>query len=222
MNGLLLVDKPVGPTSFDVIRELRRATKVRKIGHAGTLDPLASGLMLVLFGAACKSAGSLTKMDKRYLAHIRLGISSDTGDGEGVKTVISHRRPSQREVEDNLLKFTGELTQTPSVYSAVKIDGKEAYKRVRAGESVSVPARQIVVYENRLVSYDYPYLDLDTRVSSGTYIRTLAEDLGQALDTGAYLSGLTRIEVGTFLLKDAIALSQATLDKVGQELVECF
>lgn len=214
MDGLLLVDKPLGITSFDVIRRLRRQTGVRKIGHAGTLDPLATGLMLVLFGGACKQAMSLTKLDKRYRAEITLGANSITGDGEGDKTVVSDHRPTKSEIETALEAFRGEITQTPSVYSAIKIDGQEAYKHARAGRSVEMPSRQVTVYELKLIAYDYPLVRLEAKVSSGTYIRSLAEDLGATLATGAYLSGLVRTEVGEYRLSDA-----ASLETVGSKPV---
>lgn len=208
MDGLLLINKPIGITSFDVIRQLRRRTGVRKIGHAGTLDPLASGLMLMLFGTGCKQAQRLTKLDKRYVAEIKLGATSSTGDNEGEKTLVSDHVPTEAEVVAALARLTGEITQTPPVYSAIKIGGQEAYKHARAGREVEMPSRQVTVYENRLVRYEYPIIELDTRVSSGTYIRTLAEDLGGLLGTGAYLSGLTRTEVGTYRLDEALVLDE--------------
>jgi tRNA pseudouridine55 synthase len=220
MNGLLLVNKPVGMSSFDVVRRLRRVTGVRKIGHAGTLDPLASGLMLMLFGTACKQAQRLTKLDKRYGAEVRLGVASTTGDEEGEKTVVSDRVPTHDEVERALERLTGEITQVPSAYSAIKINGQEAYKRIRAGESVEMPSRQVTVYENRLVNFDYPRLELDTKVSSGTYIRTLAQDLGEMLTTGAYLTGLVRTEVGEYRLDDAMVLDDAGAAAVELHLLD--
>jgi tRNA pseudouridine55 synthase len=216
MNGLLLVNKPIGITSFDVIRVLRRQTGVRKIGHAGTLDPLATGLMLMLFGTACKQAQSYSKLDKRYVAQITLGATSTTGDNEGDKTLINHTAPSRDAVLEALAAFQGQVTQIPSAYSAIKINGQEAYKRMRAGETVEMPSREVTVYENTLVRYDYPIIEIDTKVSSGTYIRTLAQDLGEELSTGAYLSGLVRTEVGGFKLSEAIILDEAdaaTVDK---------
>ncbi len=220
MNGLLLIDKPVGVTSFDVIRRLRRVTGVRKIGHAGTLDPLASGLMLLLFGTACRQAQTLTKLDKRYLAEVRLGATSPTADAEGELTLVSDRVPGQPEVESALAALTGELEQVPPAYSAIKIDGREAYKRVRAGETVAMPARLVQVYENRLVRYEYPVVELEAHVSSGTYIRTLAEDLGRLLGTGAYLGGLVRAQVGQYRLIDALVLDEATRELVSTCLVD--
>jgi tRNA pseudouridine55 synthase len=209
MDGLLLVNKPAGITSFDVIRRLRRSTGVRKIGHAGTLDPLATGLMLMLFGAACKKAETLTKLDKRYTASIRLGANSTTGDEEGEKTAVSDRVPTQSEIEAALAELTGEITQVPSAYSAIKINGREAYKRMRAGEKVEMPSRQVTVYENRLISYEYPVVEVEAKVSSGTYIRTLAEDLGKLLGIGAYLGGLVRTECGEYRLAEAVRLNDA-------------
>ena len=220
MNGILLVDNPVGITSFDVIRNLRRITGVRKIGHAGTLDPLASGLMLMLFGTACKQAQVLTKLDKRYLAEVRLGATSPTGDAEGELVPGSNLVPEIGEVEAALAKLSGELEQTPPVYSAIKIDGREAYKRARAGEVLAMTPRRVQVYENRLVSYVYPLVELDTRVSSGTYIRTLAEDLGKELGTGAYLGGLVRTEVGKYQLNEVLALDKATSESVAKRLMQ--
>ena len=217
MNGLLLINKPVGMTSFDVIRRLRRVTGVRKIGHAGTLDPLASGLMLMLFGTACKQAQSLTKLDKRYVAEVRLGANSSTGDEEGAKTPVSDRVPTSAELEMALGRLTGQITQTPPVYSAIKIGGQEAYKHARAGRSVEMPTRQVTVYENKLLRYEYPVLELEAKVSSGTYIRTLAEDLGGILGTGAYLDGLVRTEVGSYLLEEALVLDEVDGPSIAAE-----
>lgn len=214
-NGLLLVDKPVGISSFDVIRRLRRITGFRKIGHAGTLDPAASGLMLMLFGPACKQAMALTKMDKVYRAEIHLGFTSSTGDREGQLTPVSTIVPDQSAIEAALQRLTGQIEQTPPVYSAIKIQGQPAYKRVRAGESVTIPSRKVTIYSNELVSYDYPLVKLESHVSSGTYIRTLAEDIGGLLGTGAYLSALERTQVHTYQLADAVQL-----DGLEPELVQ--
>jgi tRNA pseudouridine55 synthase len=215
----LLVDKPRGISSFDVIRRLRRQTGVRKIGHAGTLDPQATGLMLMLFGRACKQAGSLTKLDKRYVAEITLGATSSTGDLEGEITRINDDVPSREQVDAALAKLTGEITQTPPVYSAIKIGGKEAYKRARAGETIEMPARLVTIYENVIIRYKYPVLELDVKVSSGTYIRTLAEDLGKLIGTGALLSGLVRTEVGVFNLNEALKLENIDASTISENLI---
>jgi tRNA pseudouridine55 synthase len=220
MNGLLLVNKPIGITSFDVIRQLRRSTGVRKIGHAGTLDPLASGLMLMLFGAACKKAETLTKLDKRYAAEILLGANSTTGDNEGEKLPVSDRIPELAEIERAIARLTGDVTQVPSIYSAIKIRGQEAYKRARAGEQVEMPSRQVKVYEHRVTGYAYPTVEVEAHVSSGTYIRTLAEDMGKILGTGAYLTGLVRTEVGVYSLDRAVVLDEADAATVEQHLMD--
>jgi tRNA pseudouridine55 synthase len=220
LNGLLLVNKPIGITSFDVIRQLRRSTGVRKIGHAGTLDPLATGLMLMLFGTACKQAETLTKLDKRYIAQITLGATSTTGDNEGEKTVVSDTVPSQEALLEALKQLTGAISQTPSVYSAIKINGQEAYKRARAGETVEMPSRQVTIYENNLIEYRYPIIELNSKVSSGTYIRSLAADLGEILATGGYLSGLVRTEVGKYHLDNAVVLEEADAAMVEQHLID--
>jgi tRNA pseudouridine55 synthase len=220
MDGLLLINKPIGITSFDVIRRLRRQTGVRKIGHAGTLDPAASGLMLMLFGTACKQAQLLTKLDKRYAAQVMLGVVSSTGDAEGELAPVSDRAPETGAVEAALARLTGEITQTPPVYSAIKINGQEAYKHARAGRVVEMPSRVVTVYEDRLVRYGYPVLELDARVSSGTYIRTLAQDLGELLGTGAYLSGLVRTEVGAYRLEEARVLEEVDAAVAEQHLID--
>jgi tRNA pseudouridine55 synthase len=219
LNGLMLVDKPVGISSFDVIRILRRQTGVRKIGHAGTLDPLASGLMLMLFGTACKQADKLTKFDKRYRALITLGSDSSTGDGEGIKTAVSERIPTRAEIDKAISQFTGEITQTPSAYSAIKINGKEAYKRARAGEVVVMPSRTVQIRELKLVEYNYPILELEAEVSSGTYIRSLAQDIGASLGTGAYLSGLVRTRVDNYQLSEACKLDDMDANAARKVLI---
>ncbi len=206
MNGVLIVNKPSGITSFDVIRQLRRITGIKKIGHTGTLDPLASGVMILLFGSATKRAAEFSKLDKSYEAEVTLGSTSTTGDAEGEISGFGTRKPELEEVESVLKSFEGRITQTPPVYSAVKIDGQEAYKRARRGETVEMPARQVTIHTLKLISYEHPLLKLSADVSSGTYIRTLAEDIGKRLGTGTYLSKLVRTRVGEFSLEQAIKL----------------
>ena len=208
MNGLLLVNKPIGITSFDIIRTLRRVGSEQKIGHAGTLDPLATGLMLLLFGSATKQASNLSGLDKRYKAVITLGATSTTGDNEGDKTAVSDTVPAAERVVEAVNQLQGQLTQTPSVYSAIKINGQEAYKHARAGRDVEIPSRQVTVYEALVTSYEYPIIEVDYKVSSGTYIRSLSADLGDLLGTGAYLSGLVRTQVGDYDLSQALALDE--------------
>lgn len=226
MQGLLLVNKPVGISSFDCIRKLQRILRSAnpelrppKIGHAGTLDPAASGLMLLLVGAATKRAGSFSKLDKVYTAQITLGQESSTGDREGQMNKISGKVPTAPEIEKALHKFVGTITQTPPVYSAIKIDGKRAYKLAREGKAVEMPSRQVTIYELRTTSYDYPKLSFTVKVSSGTYIRSLAEDIGRELGTGAYLSSLVRVEVGEYSLNSAINIDELTSESVSAKLL---
>jgi len=218
MNGLLLVNKPAGISSFDCIRKLRRTTGVKKIGHAGTLDPAATGLMLILFGTACKQASTFSKLDKTYTAQIKLGQNSTTGDREGELIDVNNRVPQEDEIKRTLELFKGEITQTPSKYSAIKIDGQEAYKRARRGEEVVMPSRQVAVNSIDLISYKYPYLEISADVSSGTYIRSLAEDIGKELGTGAYLSALERTRVGEYGLDGALDLNSEK-EKVAAHLL---
>lgn len=207
VNGLLLIDKPKGITSFDIIRALRRQTGVRKIGHAGTLDPMATGLMLMLFGTTCKKATEFVGLDKTYEGQMTLGYISSTGDAEGALTGVSTRIPSDSEIEKAFASFVGEIRQTPSQYSAIKIGGVEAYKLARQGKKVHMPSRNIFIHRFELISYDYPHIVFRAHVSSGTYIRTLAEDVGEELKAGAYLSALRRTKVGDYTVEQSHQLA---------------
>ncbi len=219
MDGLLLINKPIGMSSFDCIRRLRRTTGVRKIGHAGTLDPAASGLMLMLFGTACKQAERFVKLDKTYIAEVTLGATSTTGDREGEITLKAQSSklkaaPAMGDVRKAMSAFEGEITQIPSMYSAIKINGQEAYKRARRGETVEMPSRQVTIYDLKVIEYVYPKLNIEVSCSSGTYIRSLAADLGEALGTGAYLSNLVRSRAGDYSLDQAAELDNATTDRL--------
>lgn len=218
MNGILLADKPKGWTSFDVVAKVRgllrtKTGKKLKVGHTGTLDPQATGLLVLLIGDYTKRAPELTKLDKIYEVTIQLGQTSTTGDEEGNKVTVSGRRPDAGEVEAALQGFAGQVEQTPPAYSAVKINGQRAYKLARAGQLPELKPRKVTIYAIQNAEYDYPQLKFIAKVSSGTYIRTLAEDIGQALQTGAYLSGLRRTSVGQFDIKDAVPT-----DKINAEI----
>ncbi len=209
-SGILLVDKPTGITSFDCIRLLRKQLGIKKIGHAGTLDPVATGLMIFLVGSSTKLATSFLKLDKSYDAEIKLGANSSTGDKEGEFSEVSDDTPSMDEVMTALGKFKGVIKQTPPAYSAIKIGGKPAYKRARAGEQVEIPEREVNIYSLKLISYEYPAIRVSTHVSSGTYIRTLAQDIGKELSTGAYLSVLRRTTIGDYSIERAKSLEDVT------------
>ncbi|HET7827801.1 MAG TPA: tRNA pseudouridine(55) synthase TruB [Candidatus Saccharimonadales bacterium] len=225
MDGVLLVDKPTGWTSHDVVAKVRSIIKNQtgqkvKIGHTGTLDPMATGLLVLVLGSYTKRAAEFSKMDKVYEAELTLGQTSTTGDREGELTPKSARRPGEAEIQEVLSKFLGEIKQVPPTFSALKVGGQTAYKAARAGKPIILEPRQVKIYEITDVKYAYPKLSFTTKVSSGTYIRSLAEDIGQALGTGAYLSTLRRIQVGTFKIGDSFEideLSTSTLEKLLQK-----
>ncbi len=207
-DGMVLVDKPAGITSFGVVARVRRRLseqigKKAKVGHTGTLDPFATGLMLIVTGKECRNAMNYSKLDKEYEATIILGQTSSTGDPEGEITSVSDIQPTRAQVEAALAQFTGEITQRPPMFSAIKINGRRAYDLARKGEVVEMPERQVTIYSLELIDYDYPAIRIRTHVSSGTYIRTLAEDIGSALETGAYCSELRRTKVAEFSVADA-------------------
>lgn len=210
-DHVILIDKPAGVTSFGVVARIRRvlsqkAGKKVKVGHTGTLDPFATGLMIIVTGKECKNAGIYSKLDKVYEATIRLGQTSSTGDPEGEIKDTSEIQPHNDEVARALVQFRGVIEQVPPAFSAIKINGQRAYKLARKGEEVIVPARTVTVHDLELVSYDYPDLHIRTHVSSGTYIRSLAEDIGRALGTGAYCSQLRRTKISDYAISDATAL----------------
>ncbi len=212
-DDILLIDKPAGWTSFDVVAKIRSGIRAEyrergekptkkqlRVGHAGTLDPFATGLLIVLKGDACKKAGEFLKLDKVYTATIRLGQTSTTGDPEGDISDVSDEVPSIDKVKAALHKFTGEITQRPPIYSAIKINGERAYKLARKGEAVIIPTRQVTIFSLELIDYIYPELKIRVHVSSGTYIRSLAEDIGNDLGVGAYCSELRRISIADWHL----------------------
>lgn len=211
-NGIILIDKPAGMTSFGVVARLRRvlseSNKKRvKIGHTGTLDPFATGLMIIVVGKECKNAANYSKLDKEYEAVIHLGRISTTGDPEGEIKDLSSEIPSKGEVKDVLARFMGEIIQTPPSYSAIKVGGIRAYDLARQGKEVKIPPRQVTIYNIKLLDYSYPLMKIRTHVSSGTYIRSLAEDIGKSLGTGGYCVQLRRTKVGNWTLEQAKQLS---------------
>lgn len=210
-SNIVLIDKPAGWTSFDVVAKIRgkiraqytakgeKATKRQlKVGHAGTLDPFATGLLIILLGDATKKAGEFLKLDKTYEFTAKLGETSTTGDPEGEITETLGDIPTKDTVLAALERFRGEITQVPPQYSAIKIDGKRAYKLAREGKEFAVPPRQVCINKLELISYEYPYIKAVCDVSSGTYIRTLVEDIGKAINTGAYCIELRRTRIGTY------------------------
>ena len=216
MNGILLIDKPSGWTSFDVVNKVRRMIETSglnttnkkrfPVGHTGTLDPLATGLLVLMLGKYTKKVPEYTKLDKTYEVTMRLGQTSTTGDEEGDKTDVSDAVPTKEEVHIALSRFEGDIMQTPPAFSAIKINGQRAYKLARQGKAPELQPRPARVERNILVSYSYPEVHFVSHVSSGTYIRSLVEDIGKFIGCGAYMSALRRTRVGGFRLDQAVSI----------------
>ena len=233
-NQIILIDKPAGISSFGVVAKIRGKLKAEfghkvKVGHTGTLDPFATGLLILLSGKMTKKSNEFLKLDKVYEATLKLGCTSTTGDPEGEITEYdstwagdgaggtpdarSHKAstvgeaatagPAQSIIISTLNSFTGKIRQTPPKFSAIKINGQRAYKLAREGKDFEIPSREIEIYSIEILKYNYPELTIRVHCSRGTYIRTLAEDIGETLKTGAYLTALRRIKIGNYDVKDA-------------------
>ena len=216
MPNFILIDKPAGITSHDVVDRLRKITGEQRIGHAGTLDPFATGLLILGIGrAATRELGHFLKLDKEYIATLHFGAESDTYDRTGKITTIGYRESngfpiSLSKIKKILQNFTGEIEQTPPMYSAKKINGKKMYELARAGKEIPRKPTKIKIYSIELLEYDFPLNKICVHCSSGTYIRSLAHDLGRALGTGAYLEELRRTKIGKYDVKDAHKLEELT------------
>jgi len=210
---LLIIDKPAGVSSFAVCREVRRRTGGAKVGHAGALDPFATGVLVLALGNATRAVPRLMAMDKRYTATADLSRFSTTDDPEGEITPVEAAPPPIAAVRAALNDLTGAIMQRPPIYSAVHVDGRRAYRLARAGELADrPPARRVVVHTIEMVSYDWPALALDVRCGKGVYIRSLARDLGERLGVGGMLTALRRTAVGPFTLDRAVALESVHED----------
>lgn len=209
MEGFLLIDKPAGITSFDVVRRVRRATGCRKIGHGGTLDPMATGLLPLALGRGTRLLEYLSDGDKSYLATLLLGITTDTLDADGE---VLEQRPvpcfDRAEIEAACEKFRGQIEQVPPMYSALKYQGQPLHKLARNGQQIDRPPRKVTIFQLELGDVALPSLEMKVACSKGTYIRTLADDLGRELGVGAHLTALRRTAHGPFRIEDAIPLDQ--------------
>jgi tRNA pseudouridine55 synthase len=230
MEGLLLVDKPAGWTSFDVVNYVRRIVatnedkrpKQVKVGHTGTLDPFATGLLVLLVGKEyTKRAGELSKLDKTYEVTMKLGATSSTGDPEGEIKAVSDTIPGEKALQEAVERFRGQIKQVPPAFSAIKIDGQRAYKLARAGKEVKIEPRKVTINRLEIVNYDYPEAKLIADVSSGTYIRSLVEDIGKVLGTGAYTSALRRTRVGRYDVAEAINPKDINASDILERVHEC-
>ena len=232
-NQIILIDKPAGISSFGVVAKVRSYLKREfghkvKVGHTGTLDPFATGLLILLSGKMTKQSADFLKKDKVYEATLKLGYVSTTGDPEGKITKyprktkitkieehkgkisdLSHCEAS--EIGDFCQSFVGKIEQTPPRFSAIKINGERAYKLARKGQDFEIPSREVKIYSIDIMDYRYPDLQIKVHCSSGTYIRTLAEDIGKALNTGAYLTALRRTRIANYSVEEADPLSKYML-----------
>ena len=209
-SGFILINKPSGPTSHDIVDAMREITGVKKIGHAGTLDPFASGLLILGVGReATKKLSVFLKENKEYTAKIKLGAVSTTYDRDGeIRLVQSAESLPPADIKKTLKKFIGEIEQVPPAFSAKKIKGKKLYELARAGIEVKLKPAPVVVYSIELLNYDWPFLETRVKCSSGTYIRSLARDIGRSLGCGGYLEELCRTKIGRFSLKEAVKISR--------------
>jgi tRNA pseudouridine55 synthase len=215
LDGVLLLDKPVGLSSNAALLAVKRQLRAEKAGHAGTLDPLASGLLPLLFGEATKFARFGLDAPKEYVAQVRLGVSTETGDAEGAVTARHAVEVDDTRLGEALNRFRGEILQVPPMYSALKHEGQPLYKLARAGQEIERAPRPVTVHELELLGWEGDVVSLRIRCSKGTYVRQIAADLGSALGTGAHLAGLRRVAVGAYRLDRAVTLED--LQAMGEE-----
>lgn len=220
-EGILLLDKPKGKTAFDLVALLRRKLHVKTIGHAGTLDPMATGVMVMLIGKKYTTlSNQFLSADKEYVGRIHLGIETDTYDAEGASVATSDKIPAEAEVIKALESFQGQISQVPPMYSAKKINGQKLYHLARQGKTIERPP-QLVNVKSELLCYAYPYIDVRISCTKGTYIRSIAHDLGQILQCGAHLCALVRTRSGSYNLSECIKGDHIYNDEISRvELTE--
>lgn len=209
-KGLILnVDKPIGFTSFDIVRKVKKWSSIKKVGHAGTLDPLATGVLILLLGKATKRAGEFLNCDKIYYGVVELGVQTNTDDSEG--EIIEKKRvplKNEDEISAVLKSFEGEIDQIPPMFSALKKDGQRLYKLARQGKIVERKKRSVKIYKLSLIKWESPFISIKVHCSKGTYIRSLAKDIGEKLGTVSYLKELRRLKVGEYTISKSYSLSQ--------------
>lgn len=205
---IIPINKPAGITSHTVVNRLRKFYGIKKIGHAGTLDPFATGVLILLVGReSTKRSQELMKQDKIYRTKLKLGYISDTYDKDGVIQEYNIQKvPTRLEIDQIIASFVGEISQIPPMYSAIKINGKKMYELARKGQHIDIPARNVTITRIDILEYEYPYITLDISCSSGTYIRSLGYDIGIKLETGAYLETLERRQSGEYTIENCYSL----------------
>ncbi len=219
-TGLLLIDKESGPTSHDIVAVLRRMLGIRRIGHCGTLDPLATGLLVLCLGNYTRLNPWLSARDKEYVATLELGATSDTGDAEGqIEPHPSPKMPSEADIANCLSQFTGEIDQVPPAFSAIKVGGVRSHKLARAGKQTELKARRVRIDQIEVLSFSYPRLEIRVCCSKGTYIRSLAMDMGEVLGCGAHLSALRRTAIGPMRIGDALSIVEVQ-DHIDEQTLE--
>ena len=220
-QGILVIDKEAGPTSHDIVSRMRRTLGMHRIGHCGTLDPLATGVLVLCFGTYTRLSETIAGTEKEYRVRLRLGARSDTGDAEGViEPVAEMRIPSEGEVDAVLGSFRGEIRQIPPAYSAVKVGGVRSYHLARRKKAVEIPARPVRIMQLEVLKCDFPDLEMCVVCSKGTYIRSLGRDIGDALRCGAYVSDLRRTRVGSLDLSVAVNVEEVQMAVDGRRLGE--
>ena len=220
MFGLLNIDKPPGITSRDVVNRVQRLVKPHKAGHAGTLDPLATGVLIVAVGQATRLVEYLQRMPNTYRATFLLGRTSDTEDVDGAVVELDNPPiPDRQQVENAAWRLIGTIQQRPPAYSAVKVAGQRAYKQARRGETFELAARRVEVHSIEITRYEYPELELLVRCGSGTYVRSLGRDLAQSLGSGAVMSALRRLAIGPLDVREALAYDAITFPAICERLL---
>jgi tRNA pseudouridine55 synthase len=205
IGAAALIDKPKGWTSFDVVAKLRKAVGIKKVGHAGTLDPLATGLLILCFGKATKQISSFQDQSKKYITKVRFGAITQSYDSEfEEENICDVSHLSTDSIRNAVNSFIGKIDQVPPQFSAIKIGGKPLYKHARKGNSIVLEPRQVEIYDIEIISIELPFIDLFVHCSKGTYIRSLARDIGEKLDVGAYMKELRRTAIGDYSVDDAV------------------
>ena len=219
LSGILNINKPKGLTSHDVVEKIRKISGIQKVGHAGTLDPIAIGVLVVCLGKATRLVQFIMQSPKTYKATLRLGISTDTHDAEGKIINEVPVNVTLEEIKEALQTFLGPIEQIPPLYSAIKVGGKRLYELAREGKAITPPPRQVEIYRIEVLNWESPFLTLEIECSPGTYIRALARDLGEKLGCGAHVTELVRLRSGRFSLEEAVPLEELERNKLKQYLL---
>lgn len=223
MNGVILINKPLGKTSHDMVYEIRRLTGIKRVGHTGTLDPMAEGVLPICIGNATKASDMLTNHDKGYRAQLVLGMTTDTQDAEGEILTECNVNCTEQEIRDAVYSFVGEIKQVPPMYSAIKVGGKKLYELAREGKTVERKSRNVTIYSIEICDIDMENytVTIDVCCSKGTYIRSLCEDIGMKLKVGAYMNTLVRTKSGNFTLEECSTVSELRelKEKIGEKII---